>query len=141
MERIEDRSKALSYIGIEIAEALKYIPAPLEDIQNAEVTNGEDAGVTNPILQAEENAEGGNVEETINDNAVAAETTDVANETETVDTASAEDTYFEETRFEVKPTLWQRFKNSKFVRTLRYIMQIKVVLEYPALPEGNGENY
>jgi len=27
MERIEDRSKALSYIGIEIAEALKYIPA------------------------------------------------------------------------------------------------------------------
>ncbi len=25
MERIEDKSKALSYIGIEIAEALKYI--------------------------------------------------------------------------------------------------------------------
>ena len=31
MERIDDRSKALSYIGIEIAEALKYIPAPPED--------------------------------------------------------------------------------------------------------------
>ena len=31
MERIDDRSKALSYIGIEIAEALKYIPAPAED--------------------------------------------------------------------------------------------------------------
>ena len=31
MERIEDRSKALSYIGIEIAEALKYIPAPAEE--------------------------------------------------------------------------------------------------------------
>ena len=28
MERIEDRSKALSYIGIEIADALKEIPAP-----------------------------------------------------------------------------------------------------------------
>ena len=31
MERIEDRSKALSYIGIEIAEALKGIPAPVDD--------------------------------------------------------------------------------------------------------------
>ena len=31
MERIEDRSKALSYIGIEIADALKLIPAPQED--------------------------------------------------------------------------------------------------------------
>ena len=28
MERIEDRSKALSYIGIEVADALKLIPAP-----------------------------------------------------------------------------------------------------------------
>jgi len=35
MERIEDRSKALSYIGIEIADALKSIPTPLEDsVQN-----------------------------------------------------------------------------------------------------------
>ncbi len=30
MERIEDRSKALSFIGIEIAEALKEIPIPEE---------------------------------------------------------------------------------------------------------------
>ena len=28
MERVEDRSKALSYIGIEIADALKLIPVP-----------------------------------------------------------------------------------------------------------------
>ncbi len=32
MERIEDRSKALSYIGIEIAEALKGIAAPVEEV-------------------------------------------------------------------------------------------------------------
>ena len=39
MERIEDRSKALSFIGIEIADALKMIPAPLEeDIVEAPVT-------------------------------------------------------------------------------------------------------
>ena len=44
MERIEDRSKALSYIGIEIADALKEIPVPqekmeqiaLEDAKNVE---------------------------------------------------------------------------------------------------------
>lgn len=33
MERIEDRSKALSYIGIEIADALKGIPTPLEIVE------------------------------------------------------------------------------------------------------------
>ena len=31
MERIEDRSKALSYIGIEVADALKTIPTPVEN--------------------------------------------------------------------------------------------------------------
>ena len=31
MERIEDKSKALSYIGIEVADALKAIPAPIEE--------------------------------------------------------------------------------------------------------------
>ena len=32
MERIEDKSKALSYIGIEVADALKVIPKPVENI-------------------------------------------------------------------------------------------------------------
>ena len=31
MERIEDRSKALSYIGIEVADALKSIPTPVDN--------------------------------------------------------------------------------------------------------------
>ena len=35
MERIEDRSKALSYIGIEVADALKGIPAPAEEKEEA----------------------------------------------------------------------------------------------------------
>ena len=34
MERIEDRSKALSYIGIEIAESLKYIPTPVYEMED-----------------------------------------------------------------------------------------------------------
>ncbi len=36
MERIEDRSKALSYIGIEVADALKGIPAPIENVEKEE---------------------------------------------------------------------------------------------------------
>ena len=48
--------------------------------------------------------------------------------------------YMEQTRVDVKPSLWQRFKNSKFVRTIKYIMSIRVVLEVPALPEGKSEN-
>ena len=46
------------------------------------------------------------------------------------------DTFVEETRFETKPSLWQRFKNSKFVRTIKFVLSIRVVLDYPALPEG-----
>lgn len=128
MERIEDRSKALSYIGIEIAEALKYIPAPVEDtLAMTEVSTEEslfvDTGVQGTSDDVVETV-GGGVEDEVQDNSV--------NELET---------YLEETRFETKPSLWQRIKNSKFVRTVRYIMQIRIVLDYPALPEGKGENF
>ena len=48
--------------------------------------------------------------------------------------------YVEQTRVEVKPSLWQRIKNSKVVRAISYIMKIRVVVEVPnALPEGRGE--
>lgn len=42
MERIEDRSKALSYIGLEVADALKEIPAPEVKTVTAEVQTAED---------------------------------------------------------------------------------------------------
>ena len=102
MERIEDRSKALSYIGIEVADALKLIPTPEEPINEV---------VEEPVEQItpEETAE--NKE------------------------------YMEQTRVEVKPSLWQRIKNSKIVKAISYIMKIKVIVEVPnALPEGRGEN-
>ena len=97
MERIEDRSKALSYIGIEVAEALKAIPTPVD-------TEIEEQVVEQPM----------------------AETTE-------------EDEYIKQTTFEVKPSLWQRIKNSKIVRAITHIMKIKVRLEIPALPEGRDE--
>ena len=98
MERIEDRSKALSYIGIEIADALKSIPAPAEE-QEQIVEEPEEIAVPE------------------------------------------EQQYAEETTFEAKPSLWQRLKNSKFVRAIKAITRIRIVLDYSdALPEGRGEN-
>ena len=123
MERIEDKSKALSYIGIEIAEALKYIPAPVEDFAGIQEQGEEQDNVqiNNPVLQTESNDGGVYI-----------------NDVEPEENLEV-DNFFEETRFDVRPTLWQKIKNSKFVRTLKYIMNIKVVLDYPALPEGRGE--
>ena len=92
MERIEDRSKALSYIGIEIADALKGIPTPLE------------------IVEEEKKAQ--------------------AN--------STEDQYLEDTTIDVKPTLWQRIKQSKVARALTYVFKIRISFDN-ALPEGRGE--
>ena len=42
--------------------------------------------------------------------------------------------------FEKKPSLWQRFKKTKFARAFSYIFKIKIRIELPnALPEGRGE--
>ena len=144
MERIEDKSKALSYIGIEIAEALKYIPAPIEEfVQQEEQT-------VNATVQPEE-VKASKVQEIVVPKEVKVETkkAEVKSEIipevvkEEVSQAQAEEqeAFVQETRFETKPSLWQRIKNSKFVRTIKYIMQIKVVLDYPALPEGRGDNF
>ena len=93
MERIEDKSKALSFIGIEVADALKSIPTPVE----------EETQVAQEQVQAEQ--------------------------------------YVQETTFEVKPSLWQRFKNTKFARAIRYITKIRLRLDVPAaLPEGQQDN-
>ena len=110
MERIEDRSKALSYIGIEVADALKVIPTPV-DYDKEDVAEEQN-------VEAKEVAENSNV-------AAAQET--------------QEDSFINDTRMEVKPSLWQRIKNSKFGRAVSYILRIKVVLDVPALPEGRGE--
>ena len=107
MERIEDRSKALSYIGIEVADALKSIPTPVEE--------------ATPVVeqaQVEQNVE----------------------QKEQVNVEQQQ--YEQEVTFEQKPSLWQRIKNSKIVRAIRYITKIRIVIQYPALPEGKGsDNY
>ena len=121
MERIEDRSKALSYIGIEIADALKTIPAPLEDLSKVEETQ-----------------EAAKEEKTKNQNVQKVQETKEDKQAE--EQKKAQEQYIEETTFEKKPSLWQKFKNSKFVRTIKYIAKIRVVIQYPALPEGKEDN-
>ena len=37
---------------------------------------------------------------------------------------------------ETKPSLWERIKNMKLIRGIRYLMKIKVVLELPE-PDDN----
>ena len=150
MERIDDKSKALSYIGIEIAEALKYIPAPVDEILGGNTEVGgevvEEAKVESiPVVETKVEAVaatvGGTEETAGTTETVGGGVEEVTGGTEVAETTgeSEMETYFEETRFETKPSLWQRIKNSKFVRTIRYVMQIRVVLDYPALPEGRDE--
>ena len=138
MERIEDRSKALSYIGLEIADALKEIPAPAEEVVEEQVE---------PVMEPVQKAKKVKVKKEKKVNVAAiAEPSKVENvkqqpKVETIQKVEKlqQEQYVAET-FEAKPNLWQRFKNSKFVRTIKYIMSIRVVLEVPALPEGKTEN-
>ena len=132
MERLEDSSKALSYIGIEIADALKLIPAPEEQLEAVAAQNAIDEEAKKTEI------EDVTLEELVNETLEETATT-----TETKDTLLAEQQQYEqETTFKVKPTLWQRFKNSKIVRAATYVFKIKVRIELPsnALPEGRGEN-
>ena len=126
MERLEDSSKALSFIGIEIADALKLIPTPEEQIEAIEEQEASEATVE------EENQVNNEVVQ--NENIVAA--------VENNNIEQEQQQYAQDTTFEAKPTLWQRFKNSKIVRAATYVFRIKIRIELPsnALPEGRGEN-
>lgn len=144
MERLEDSSKALSYIGIEVADALKLIPVPEEQLEAVAAQNAIDEKAKKTELAIEkEEVEETTLEELVN------ETLEEVTKNQTVqtvqentDTAIAEQQQYEqETTFEAKPTLWQRFKRSKIVRAATYVFRIKVRIELPsnALPEGRGE--
>ena len=39
-------------------------------------------------------------------------------------------------RFNKKPSLWQRIKNSKIGKKIGYLFRIRLVVQYPELPEG-----
>ena len=136
MERIEDRSKALSYIGIEIAEALKYIPAPVDEVVENDDDGYQEAA---PIEKAEETVVSIAGTSRPVEKGVVPKKQKVAAAVVQEEVEPEVDTYYEETRFEAKPSLWQRFKNSKLVRTIRFVLSARIVFDYQALPEGKGE--
>ncbi len=119
MERIEDKSKALSYIGIEVADALKVIPKPVDTIveetitEESNVEKVEEKQIVSQVVAVEENKE---------------------------EEKKQIQEYQESISFDKKPSLWQRFKNSKVVRAFTYVFKIRIRIELPnALPEGKGE--
>ncbi|MBQ3413946.1 MAG: hypothetical protein IJH39_01050 [Clostridia bacterium] len=118
MERIEDKSKALSYIGIEIADALKEIPEPSQEVL---------------VVQADEVLPGVQVE-------TAQEAQAVQSVQNGQENQEAKQQYIEETTFEAKQSLWQRFKKSKFVKAITFFTRIRITVKQPALTEGKTEN-
>lgn len=112
MERIEDRSKALSYIGLEVAEALKEIPAP-------EIT-------TTVTQNAQEVKEEMAISQNVQTIGVTAQTEEEAQ-------------YIEETQVQAKKSLWQKFKQTKVGKVMTSVFRIRIVMVDNALPEGRGE--
>ena len=131
LERTEDRSKALSYIGIEVAEALKEIPKPAEAIieeTSENVQEVEENNIQNAKIEKEDKVPEKTVSQV------------VAFEDDIEDEELQE--YQESITFEKKPSLWQRIKNSKLGRAVSYVLKIRIRIriELPdALPEGRGE--
>lgn len=149
MERVEDRSKALSYIGIEIADALKLIPAPVQQFEtkhddvreeakmqeNANANSNVKANIAN-VNQTVENKK----EQKVKKAKVQVQDTSIVVETNEPAKKQVYEAYYSDTRREVKESLWFKFKNSKFVRAIKYAFRIKVVLQLPeALPESSQE--
>ncbi|MCI8700385.1 MAG: hypothetical protein HFJ47_03470 [Clostridia bacterium] len=126
MERIEDKSKALSYIGIEVADALKVIPSPTEEENGIEI---QEAGI-------------GTIKGTEGIETIVEAKQETEVEQQKVAVAEELQAYQNETTVEAKPTLWQKIKGSKLAKALNFIARIRIKIEVPsnALPEGRGEN-
>ena len=135
MERLEDSSKALSFIGIEISDALKLVPTPEASHVQEEVQENKIA--TTEAISDEVDEKTINQENLETENVQLAEM--VAQENDTLQ--EIED-YKEQTTFKTKTSLWQKIKNSKLVRAATYVFRIRIRIELPsnALPEGRGEN-
>ena len=146
MERVEDRSKALSYIGIEIADALKLIPTPVAEEPKVEEQTAPVAQNVAPATQMAQVVPVASTAQVATPKVAVAKsqpnTTVVANVPEKPGSPTkAYEDYYAETRTQVKSSLWNRFKNSKFVRAIKYVMKIRITLQLPeGLPEGNQDN-
>ena len=160
LERTEDRSKALSYIGIEIADALKDIPRPanlvVEEIVENDVPEVEEIKIQKIEEPKEVEAKETKVskakatkakksqiiKEEVEKQEKVSQVVEIQEENEDVEeqeTLQVQE-YQDSVTFEKKPSLWQRIKNSKLGRAISYVCKIRIRIELPnALPEGRGE--
>ena len=159
MERIEDRSKALSYIGIEVAEALKVIPKPvdfgnavsesekvqeevkIEEIAESQEVEKTEEKKTEKIEKVVEDTKEKAIEKKVVSQVVDIEETKPISElVDMYEENNKAEEYEKSIMFEKKPSLWQKFKKSKFARAISYVFKIRIRIELPnALPEGRGE--
>ena len=143
MERLEDSSKALSFIGIEISDALKLIPTPEDNAQTIVEEEPETQNIEEVVETKKKAKKVKAKKEKVKANVQTIEENNEVETNEGVEDVQEElDNYKEETTFKAKPSLWQRFKNSKIVRAATYVFRIRIRIELPsnALPEGRGEN-
>lgn len=150
LERTEDRSKALSFIGIEIAEALKGIPKPVDFVieesveeENQVVVKAKEENIQiieEPKVEKEQKTKKVKaIKEKVLPEKTVSQVVEVEenNDEEYVEELQE---YQESVTFEKKPSLWQRIKNSKLGRAVSYVLKIRIRIELPdALPEGRGE--
>ena len=142
MERLEDSSRALSYIGIEVADALKLIPTPEEQLEAVATENAIEEAKAKSVQKAKTVKKEKTTVNTIAEEIEPTESIIVEEPTVSNDEViEQKKQYIKDTTFETKPSLWQRLKNSKLVRAATFIFKIKVRIELPsnALPEGRGE--
>ena len=144
MERTEDRSKALSYIGIEVAEALKGIPKPA-DITIEEIVEETTETTTENVEKVQQTEKSKTTKvEAVPEKTISQVLSFEKNDETEINTVSVKEQelqeYQESVTFEKKPSLWQRIKNSKLGRAISYVCRIRIRIELPdALPEGRGE--
>lgn len=141
MERLEDSSKALSFIGIEISDALKMIPTPEEKIEKIEEAQVEPSIQEEEVVETKKKAKF-KKKEKVQENVQTIEENKVEAEVKENEMNQELENYKEETTFKAKTSLWQKIKNSKIVRAATYVFRIRIRIELPsnALPEGRGEN-
>lgn len=129
IERIEDKSKALSFIGIEISEALKDIPVPESfALEQAKALQLDDEEYDDKLVDESVDSQPTSqlLKEVIEENIESNENNNVMN------------TFLNESEASSKPSLWQRIKESKLVKAIKFITKIRIRVEIPALPEGRG---
>ena len=148
LERTEDRSKALSYIGIEVAEALKGIPKPADAIIEENVEEVQEIEEVKEVNKAKATKKTEKVkvakEEVVPEKTISQVLSFEEENEDEVDEMAVEEQEIQEYQnsvtFEKKPSLWQRIKNSKLGRAISYVCKIRIRIELPdALPEGRGE--